>query len=163
MGKSFLIFTAALDLNCKKKKKPNKTSDEILISTRWRRSKEAFRLTGFADPDLLQVGLLDVVEVLGAGDVEAISEAQVELLQLDLGQEMIQPLSVFVHQHHLADLPWGSKVIRQLWDLFVSHDSTGNLKYPIRNQCSLWVSLISPNNLFDGHFAPIWALVTMET
>ncbi|TNN67901.1 hypothetical protein EYF80_021870 [Liparis tanakae] len=66
------------------------------------------RSTAPPRPDLdrrLPVGLLDVAEVLGAGDVEAISDAQVELLQLDLGQEMIQPLSVFVHQHHLADLP----------------------------------------------------------
>lgn len=67
-------------------------------------------LTRFADSYLLQVGLLDVGEVLDAGDVEAISDAQVELLQLDLGQELVQPLSVLVHQHDLADLPLEPKV-----------------------------------------------------
>lgn len=73
------------------------------------RSNKGIWLTGFADPDLLQVGLLDVVEVLDAGDVEAISDARVELLQLDLNQEMVQPLSFLVHQHHPAHLPGGLK------------------------------------------------------
>ncbi len=67
--------------------------------------RRMIRLTRFADPYLLQVGLLDVGEVLDAGDIEAISDAQVELLQLDLGQELVQPLSVLVHQHDPADLP----------------------------------------------------------
>lgn len=61
-------------------------------------------LTRFADPDLLQVGLLDVGEVLLAGDVEAISDAQVELLQLHVGKELIEPLSVLVHHHVPAHL-----------------------------------------------------------
>lgn len=41
------------------------------------------RLTRFADSYLLQIGLFDVAEVLNASDIEAISEAQVKLLQLD--------------------------------------------------------------------------------
>lgn len=61
-------------------------------------------LTRFADPDLLQIGLLDVGEVLQAGDVEAISDPQVELLQLDFGKELIEPLSVLVHHHVPAHL-----------------------------------------------------------
>lgn len=44
------------------------------------------RLTGFADTDMLQVGLLDIGEVLDARDVEAVADAQVELLQLHVGQ-----------------------------------------------------------------------------
>lgn len=68
------------------------------------------RLTGFTDSYLLQVGVLDVREVLNAGDVEAISDAQVELLQLDLGQELVQPLSVLVHHHDpITDLPFREK------------------------------------------------------
>lgn len=63
------------------------------------------RLTRFADPDLLQVGLLDVGEVLDASDVEAISNAQVELVQLDVAQKLVQPLSVLVHEHDPAHLP----------------------------------------------------------
>lgn len=68
-------------------------------------------LTGFADSYLLQVGLLDICKVLDAGDVEAISDVQVELLQLDLGQELVQPLSILVHHHDPAmDLPLRKKV-----------------------------------------------------
>lgn len=68
------------------------------------------RLTGFTDSYLLQVGLLDVGEVLDTGDVEAISDAQVELLQLDLSQELVQPLSVLVHHHDpMMDLPLREK------------------------------------------------------
>lgn len=72
---------------------PSQSSDSLLI-----------RLTGLADPDLLQVGLLDVGEMLQAGDVEAISDAEVELLQLDVGQELVEPLSVLVHHHDPAHL-----------------------------------------------------------
>lgn len=63
------------------------------------------RLTRFADPYLLQVRLLDVGKVLDAGDVESISDTQVELLQLDVSQELVQPLSVLIHQHDPADWP----------------------------------------------------------
>ena len=76
-------------------------------------SKETILLTRFADSYVLQVGLLNVVEVLDAGDVEAISEAHVELLQLDLYQEMVQPLSVLVHQHHPTHPSARSKVQSQ--------------------------------------------------
>lgn len=58
--------------------------------------------TWLADSDALQVGLLDVVEVLHAGNVEVVSDADVELLQLDFSQQLVQPLSVLVHQHDLA-------------------------------------------------------------
>lgn len=71
------------------------------------------RLTRFADPYLLQVRVLDVVKVLDAGDVQAISDTQVELLQLDFSQELVQPLSVRVHQHDPDDLRLGSKVKRR--------------------------------------------------
>lgn len=59
--------------------------------------KGTIRLTRFADSYLLQVALLNVREVLDAGDVEAISDVQVKLFQLDVGQELVQPLSVFSH------------------------------------------------------------------
>jgi len=55
-------------------------------------------LTWLADAHLLQVGLLDVGEVLDARDVEAVADAQVELLQLHLSQQLVQPLRVLVHQ-----------------------------------------------------------------
>lgn len=56
-------------------------------------------LTGFADTDLLEVGFLDVGKMLQAGDVEAISDTEVELLQLDVSKELVEPLSVLVHHH----------------------------------------------------------------
>lgn len=61
------------------------------------------RLTRSADSYLLQVCVFHVVKVLNASDIEAISHAQVKLLQLDFSQELVQPLSVLVHQHDLAD------------------------------------------------------------
>lgn len=83
-------------------------------------AKETVRLTRFTDSYLLQVRLLDVGEVLNAGDVETISDAQVELLQLDVSQELVQPLSVLVHQHDPADLPagGGQRLWYFLWSLF---------------------------------------------
>lgn len=71
-------------------------------STSQSSDSQLIRLTGLADPDLLQVGLLDVGEMLQAGDVEAISDAEVELLQLDVGKELVEPLSVLVHHHDPA-------------------------------------------------------------
>lgn len=92
-------------------------------------SKRTIGLTRFADPYLLQVGLLDVVKVLDAGDIEAISDTQVELLQLDVSQELVQPLSVLVHNHDPGDLPLGSKVERlttfsslEIWDITKTHN-----------------------------------------
>lgn len=77
------------------------------------------RLTGLADPYLLQVWLLDVMEVINAGNVEAISDAYVELLQLDLSQELVQPLSVLVHQHDPVHEPAGMKRFEKRWkDIF---------------------------------------------
>lgn len=61
-------------------------------------------LTRFADSNLLQVRLLHVGKVFNAGDVEAISHAHVELLQLHITQQLVEPLSVLVHQHDLATL-----------------------------------------------------------
>lgn len=61
-------------------------------------------LTRFADSNLLQVRLLHVWKVFNAGDVEPISDAQVELLQLHIAQQLVEPLSVLVHQHDLATL-----------------------------------------------------------
>ena len=76
---------------------PSGQNSKTLIRIIWRQLRRA--LTWFADADLLEVRLLDIVEVFYAGDVEAVPDAQVEPLQLDLGQEVVQPLSVLVHQH----------------------------------------------------------------
>lgn len=55
----------------------------LFIYTQDEWSEKMIRLTRFADSYLLQIGLFDVAEVLNASDIEAISEAQVKLLQLD--------------------------------------------------------------------------------
>lgn len=61
-------------------------------------------LTWSTDPNLLQVRLLHVGKVFHAGDVEAISHPQVELLQLHITQQLVEPLSILVHQHDLGTL-----------------------------------------------------------
>ena len=54
-------------------------------------------VTWLADANRLQVRLLDVGEVLEARDVEAVAHAQVVLVELNLRQQLVQPLSVLVH------------------------------------------------------------------
>lgn len=61
-------------------------------------------LTWLTDSNLLQVDLLHIVKVFHAGDVEAISHPQVELLQLHITQQLVEPLSILVHHHDLGTL-----------------------------------------------------------
>lgn len=143
-----------------------------LISALQAWSKETARLTRFTDSYLLQVRLLDVGEVLNAGDVEAISDTQVELLQLDVSQELVQPLSVLVHQHDPADLPaGGQRLWHFLWYsvfkwnyvswcfffLFVSGPLTQK-NFPILGQKDPIMNQRSIKSLSNSNFTPILVL-----
>lgn len=83
----------------------NQSERIVRVSGLWTRSGlVSLGLTWFTDSNLLQVRLLHVGKVLHARNVEAISHAQVVLLQLHVTQQLVEPLSVLVHQHDLPTL-----------------------------------------------------------